>query len=133
MKERVGFVSNSSSSSFVMIGIKFPSVEEDKLKDFTGEYTDTDWNEGYELDFKAGTSFFSIFHGDNNKTNQFSYFGMPLLHTDCDGLDTKELSFDRLEKLKILVREQWKKFCGELSPDLEIAIHSGPFETLADP
>ena len=118
MKIRNGFVSNSSSSSFVVIGCSLPKKLQKRLAEKLGMTSgdDNEWmyDGTVEEKFKMGVI------STEDSTDGGYIFGDVLADVSSDGeyMERTTIPFDKLKKVEAKIHE----ILGE---DVPVAIHMG--------
>jgi hypothetical protein len=118
MKIRSGFVSNSSSSSFVMIGVQLNSEQEDVLKKYVEENTEYEnfWDFVYESDdFKLETSGEGDYEG---------VYGIYLASGSEYEFPATDISFSKLNEYADKVVNELDKF-GIMVDEEEVMVYTG--------
>ena len=118
MKRRNGFVSNSSSSSFVAIGCSATKVfTEDFKREFLNKkevtFDDINLDDAFE-EYICETTDYDL------ATEWNDFIGIEIASGGECGMDQYEASFEELQKIAEKFRED---FC--LGPDVEIKLYTG--------
>lgn len=121
MKVRVGFVSNSSSQSFVMLGIDVSKTGEELKKALVKkfDYQLPEWANDLEevslYDIVETTDEYDV--ADEGK-----YFGIRLASVDDSYMDTFSFSLEKLKEYEAQLKEL---FASINYPDVEIKLVGG--------
>jgi hypothetical protein len=124
MKIRSGFVSNSSSSSFVLFGVELGGdnyeslcrkfLPEDKLNEAIKEYgDDIDWNDMWYAEDVAKYIDLDVIHGDGE-----IWIGKEIA-SGGDYMENGSLSFEEMK--------EYEKEIKEVIPDAECKLHYGTY------
>ena len=124
MKIRNGFVSNSSSSSFVLIGVERKSNITDYEMKLALDNFDISYTNNYEdlffdkmCDEKFGIS-------NPNETNLWGEY-IASFSDDGDYMPQKQLSIDQINEIRARVKANLVKMFGEEIEDSEVKLFTG--------
>lgn len=122
MKVRVGFVSNSSSQSFVMLGVDVSKIGEEELKKALAaklNFQLPEWADDLEE-----VSLYDIVDDSDiyDEADEGRYFGIRLASVDDSYMDTFAFSLEKLKEYEVQLREL---FASIGYPDAEIKLVGG--------
>jgi archaellum component FlaC len=110
MKVRIGFVSNSSTSSFVIAGIKFSSSD----IEFTEELLD-----------KLYENFTVLKHTEDGAPKGFAIIGKWIAEVEYESLDYTENSIEQLQKMTEAVAQEVTELIGKDLPSMVKGVFTG--------
>jgi hypothetical protein len=123
MKVRIGFVSNSSSQSFVMVAVDVSQIDEEALKKKLAErfsFELPEWADGFEdvcLSEIVEDADEPLDDADEGR-----YFGYRLASVEDSYMDTFSLSMDEVAEY---VKKLKELFAGIGEPDVEVKLVGG--------
>jgi len=118
MKTRIGFISNSSTSSFVVVGFRVTEEESDSFENSLQPDSDGNLQDAYDYLYDNN---FTVLHGsDDGISDDSVVWGIEIADGDECGLENKEFKIDELKK-----QPKLKELMEQMGIDRELILFMG--------